>query len=57
MYVMRCRVIAGRIHNPLQEIKEMVEPEFDSLVKKMSDQSEIEELIVLNPRTCSLAFW
>ncbi|KAG5040803.1 hypothetical protein JHK85_013279 [Glycine max] len=50
MCVMLCRVIAGRIHNPLQEIKEMVEPEFDSLVKKMSDQSEIEELIVLNPR-------
>ncbi|TKY59794.1 hypothetical protein E2542_SST16888 [Spatholobus suberectus] len=48
--VMLCRVIAGRIHNPLQEIKEMADPGFDSLVKKLSDQSEIEELIVLNPR-------
>ncbi|KAK7399920.1 hypothetical protein VNO78_11117 [Psophocarpus tetragonolobus] len=50
MCVVLCRVIAGRIHNPLQEIKEITVPEFDALVKKISDQSEIEELIVLNPR-------
>ncbi|KAL2343368.1 hypothetical protein Fmac_004653 [Flemingia macrophylla] len=49
--VMVCRVIAGRIHNPLQEIKEITNPGFDSLVKKIHDQSEIEELIVLNPRS------
>ncbi|KAK8472343.1 hypothetical protein PHAVU_002G183450 [Phaseolus vulgaris] len=48
--VILCRVIAGRIHNPLQEIKEMSDPGFDSLVKKMRDLSEIEELIVFNPR-------
>jgi len=48
--VMLCRVIAGRIHNPLQEIKEVTDRGFDSLVKKMRDHSEIEELIVLNPR-------
>ncbi|XP_020222129.1 uncharacterized protein LOC109804713 [Cajanus cajan] len=48
--VMVCKVIAGKIYNPLQEIKEMTDPGFDSLVKKILDQSEIEELIVLNPR-------
>ncbi|CAJ1938887.1 unnamed protein product [Sphenostylis stenocarpa] len=48
--VMLCRVRAGRIYNPLQEIEEMTNPGFDSLVKKMRDHSEIEELIVLNPR-------
>ncbi|RDX84118.1 Protein BCCIP-like protein, partial [Mucuna pruriens] len=49
--VMVCRVLAGRIHhNPPLEIKEMIDHGFDSLVKKMSDQSQIEELIVLNPR-------
>ncbi|XP_047170339.1 uncharacterized protein LOC124838708 [Vigna umbellata] len=48
--VMLCRVIAGRIHNPLQEIEEITHTGFDSLVKKMRDHSEIEELVVLNPR-------
>lgn len=48
--VMLCRVIAGRIHNPLQEIEEITDTGFDSLVKKMRDHSEIEELVVLNPR-------
>ena len=48
--VMLCRVIAGRIHNPLQEIQEITHRGFDSLVKKMRDHSEIEELVVLNPR-------
>ncbi|KAF1887775.1 hypothetical protein Lal_00023783 [Lupinus albus] len=45
------KVIAGRIHNPLQEIQEMVtDSGFDSLVKKISDESDIEELHILNPR-------
>ncbi|XP_027192255.1 uncharacterized protein [Cicer arietinum] len=48
--VMVCRVIAGRINNPLQEIQEMNDSRYDSLVKKISCQSDIEELIVLNPR-------
>ncbi|KAK7319181.1 hypothetical protein RJT34_03899 [Clitoria ternatea] len=48
--VIVCRVIAGKILNPLQEIQEISNSKFDSLVKKISDQSEIEELMVLNPR-------
>ncbi|KAK7359489.1 hypothetical protein VNO77_01449 [Canavalia gladiata] len=48
--VIVCRVIAGKIYNPLQEIQEMTNSMFDSVVKKINDQLEIEELNVLNPR-------
>ncbi|XP_019436087.1 PREDICTED: uncharacterized protein LOC109342586 [Lupinus angustifolius] len=49
--VIVCRVIAGRIHNPLQENQEMItDSGFDSLVKKISAESDIEELHILNPR-------
>lgn len=48
--VIVCRVIAGRINNPLQEIQEISDLGYDSLVKKISCQLDIEELVVLNPR-------
>ncbi|XP_045821750.1 uncharacterized protein LOC123914592 [Trifolium pratense] len=48
--VIVCRVIAGRINNPLQEIQEMSDSDYDSLVKSINCQLDIEELIVLNPR-------
>ena len=48
--VIVCRVIAGRVHDPLQEIQEVTDSGFDSLVKKISCESDIEELCVLNPR-------
>ncbi|KAK7283993.1 hypothetical protein RIF29_13744 [Crotalaria pallida] len=49
--VIVCRVIAGRIHNPLQENEEITSDSgFDTLVKKISAESDIEELYVLNPR-------
>ncbi|OIW00659.1 hypothetical protein TanjilG_09140 [Lupinus angustifolius] len=50
--VIVCRVIGGRIHNPLHEIQEVVNADlgFDSLVKKKRAGSDIEELHVLNPR-------
>ncbi|CAL0324856.1 unnamed protein product [Lupinus luteus] len=49
--VIVCRVIAGRIHNPLQEIQEVGTSDlgFDSLVKKKRVGSDVEELHVLNP--------
>ncbi|CAL0306202.1 unnamed protein product [Lupinus luteus] len=49
--VIVCRVIAGRIHNPLQEIQEIITDDsgFGSLVKKINAESDIEELFVLNP--------
>ncbi|XP_020992565.1 uncharacterized protein LOC110278660 [Arachis duranensis] len=49
--VIVCRVIAGRVHNPLQEIQEETDLGFDSLIKKINrDSSDIEELCILNPR-------
>ncbi|XLS88163.1 hypothetical protein HN51_038329 [Arachis hypogaea] len=49
--VIVCRVIAGRVHNPLQEIQEETDSGFDSFIKKISrDSSDIEELCILNPR-------
>ncbi|XP_027343287.1 uncharacterized protein LOC113855857 [Abrus precatorius] len=48
--VIVCRVIAGKIHNPLQEIQEVTHSGFDSVIKKINDLSDIEELNVLNPR-------
>ncbi|CAJ1961460.1 unnamed protein product [Sphenostylis stenocarpa] len=44
-----CRVIAGRIHSPLEGIEERVDSEFDSLAEKYG-HSDVEELYVLNPR-------
>lgn len=45
-----CRVVAGRIHTPLERIQEMASSGFDSLAGKMDSHSNIEELCVLNPR-------
>ncbi|MED6159395.1 hypothetical protein PIB30_041962 [Stylosanthes scabra] len=47
--VIVCRVIAGRVHNPLQEIQEETDSGFDSLVKKISSDSDIEQLFILKP--------
>ncbi|MED6181030.1 hypothetical protein PIB30_015716 [Stylosanthes scabra] len=47
--VIVCRVIAGRVHNPLQEIQEETDSGFDSLVKKISCDSDIEQLLILKP--------
>lgn len=45
--VIVCRVIAGRVHCPSEEIQE----KFDSLAEKFSNNhSEIEELYLLNPK-------
>jgi len=48
--LMVCRVVAGRIHSPLERIQEMASSGFDSLVGKMGSHSNIEELCILNPR-------
>ncbi|CAK8530417.1 unnamed protein product [Lathyrus sativus] len=48
--VIVCRVIAGRVHCPIEEIQEKVELVFDSLVEKMSDSSDVEELYLLNSK-------
>lgn len=48
--VIVCRVIAGRINNPMQEIQEIDDSGYHSLVKKINGQSDIEELSVLNPK-------
>ncbi|OVA11652.1 hypothetical protein BVC80_8997g29 [Macleaya cordata] len=46
-----CRVIAGRVHKPLENIEELVgQTGFDSLAGKMGVYSNIEELYLLNPR-------
>ncbi|KAK3162151.1 hypothetical protein QOZ80_1BG0086080 [Eleusine coracana subsp. coracana] len=46
-----CRVIAGRVHKPLDNIKEFVgQTGFDSLAGKVGPYSNIEELYLLNPR-------
>ncbi|KAI4296526.1 hypothetical protein L6164_036476 [Bauhinia variegata] len=47
--VILCRVIAGRIHDPLREIEEEGDLEFDSLAGEMSSDSDIGELYLLNP--------
>ncbi|XP_028807688.1 uncharacterized protein LOC114762381 [Neltuma alba] len=46
-----CRVIAGRVHRPLENVKDMVglQSGFDSLAGKLGVYSNIEELYVLNP--------
>ncbi|XP_027338114.1 uncharacterized protein LOC113852055 [Abrus precatorius] len=48
--VIVCRVIAGRIYTPLEEIEEKVDSEFDSLAAKLYGHSDVEELYVLNPK-------
>ncbi|KAI3456388.1 hypothetical protein Pfo_013051 [Paulownia fortunei] len=46
-----CRVIAGRVHRPLENIQEMVgQSGFDSLAGKVGLHSNIEELYLLSPR-------
>lgn len=46
-----CRVIAGRVHRPLENIQDMVgQAGFDSLAGKVGLHSNIEELYLLNPR-------
>lgn len=45
-----CRVIAGRVHRPLENIQELAgQSGFDSLAGKMGVYSNIEELFLLNP--------
>ncbi|KAL7602919.1 hypothetical protein Lser_V15G16605 [Lactuca serriola] len=46
-----CRVIAGRVHKPLENIQELANQSgFDSLAGKLGIYSNIEELYLLNPR-------
>ncbi|EPS71826.1 hypothetical protein M569_02932, partial [Genlisea aurea] len=47
-----CRVIAGRVHRPLENLQEMVggPTGFDSLAGKVGVQGNIEELYLLSPR-------
>lgn len=46
-----CRVIAGRVHKPLENIQELANQSgFDSLAGKVGIYSNIEELYLLNPR-------
>ncbi|MCL7044585.1 hypothetical protein MKW94_005742 [Papaver nudicaule] len=45
-----CRVVAGRVHKPLENFQELVgQTGFDSLAGKMGVYSNIEELYLLNP--------
>lgn len=46
-----CRVIAGRVHRPLENVLEIVEQTgFDSLAGKVGLYSNIEELYLLSPK-------
>lgn len=46
-----CRVIAGRVHRPLENMQEITgQTGFDSLAGKVGLYSNIEELYLLNPR-------
>ncbi|XP_076958941.1 uncharacterized protein LOC143634854 [Bidens hawaiensis] len=46
-----CRVIAGRVHKPLENIQELANQSgFDSLAGKVGIYSNIEELYLLNPK-------
>ncbi|KAJ8763604.1 hypothetical protein K2173_003076 [Erythroxylum novogranatense] len=46
-----CRVIAGRVHKPLENIQEITsQTGFDSLAGKVGLYTNIEELYLLNPR-------
>lgn len=47
-----CRVIAGRVHKPLENIQELANQSgFDSLAGKVGIYSNIEELYLLNPKS------
>lgn len=49
--LMVCRVIAGRVHKPLDNFQELVgQSGFDSLAGKVGLYSNIEELYLLNPK-------
>ncbi|RVW94714.1 hypothetical protein CK203_029852 [Vitis vinifera] len=56
-----CRVIAGRVHRPLENIQDMAgQSGFDSLAGKVGLYSNIEELYLLNPRAllpCFVGMW
>ncbi|CAO2835981.1 unnamed protein product [Amaranthus hypochondriacus] len=46
-----CRVIAGRVHRPLENLQELAgQTGFDSLAGKVGLYASIEELYLLNPR-------
>ncbi|KAL5225695.1 hypothetical protein ABZP36_012334 [Zizania latifolia] len=46
-----CRVIAGRIHRPLENLQDVAaQPGFDSVAGKVGAYASIEELYLLNPR-------
>ncbi|CAL5409687.1 unnamed protein product [Camellia sinensis] len=46
-----CRVIAGRVHRPLENFQDLTSQSgFDSLAGKMGLYANIEELFLLNPR-------
>ncbi|KAL6603177.1 hypothetical protein ACP70R_043538 [Stipagrostis hirtigluma subsp. patula] len=46
-----CRVIAGRIHRPLDNLQDVAaQPGFDSVAGQVGAGSSIEELYLLNPR-------
>ena len=46
-----CRVIAGRVHKPLENLREFAgQTGFDSLAGKVGPYANIEELYLLNPR-------
>lgn len=46
-----CRVIAGRVHRPLDNYQELAgQSGFDSLAGKVGLYANIEELYLLNPR-------
>ncbi|KAL2467205.1 zinc finger protein-related [Abeliophyllum distichum] len=46
-----CRVIAGRVHRPLENVQELAgQSGFDSLAGKLGVHSNIEELYLLSPR-------
>ncbi|XWS19485.1 hypothetical protein CRYUN_Cryun31cG0020100 [Craigia yunnanensis] len=52
-----CRVIAGRVHKPLENLHEMEgQSSFDSLAGKVDCHSNIEELYSLNPRAILSCF-
>ncbi|KAJ1260456.1 hypothetical protein BS78_10G234000 [Paspalum vaginatum] len=45
-----CRVIAGRIHRPLEKLRDLAgQPGFDSVAGQVGAGSNIEELYLLNP--------
>ncbi|GMH24322.1 hypothetical protein Nepgr_026165 [Nepenthes gracilis] len=49
--LMVCRVIAGRVHRPLENAEEMAgQSGFDSVAGKVGVHSNVEELYLLNPR-------